>query len=171
MERMTFTCKIEPGEYRRAAWIHIRPRPTFAIVGITLVVLCLFVVLFALYKFLVTGQGLAAVLGVGASLAYFGVYFFILLPRRVDRLYGQQKLLHNEFTFDVSDENLVSRSILGESKFDWSMFHKWKSGEDIVLLYQSDVLFHVFPRRSFPSFADFESFQEILKKHLGPKRA
>ena len=104
-------------------------------------------------------------------MAYLGIYFFLWFPRRLNRLYEQQKLLHSEFTVEISDEHLVTRSVHGESKLPWSMFHKWKSGGDIVLLYQSDALFHVFPGRSFTSAADFESFQDILSEHVGPPRA
>lgn len=168
---MTLTCKIEPGDYRRAAWIHMRPRRAFGVVGAALVLLALFVFSVALLRFFRSGQDLTVVLFLGVAMAYLAIYFFLWIPRQLNRLYAQQKLLHGEFIFEISDEHLISRSVHGESKLPWSVFHKWKSGRDIVLLYQSDALFHVFPGRSFPSTADFDSFQAILRKHLGPNRS
>lgn len=168
---MSFTCKIEPADYRRAAWVHIRPRRFFAILGTLLVLLALSVFAFALHRFVTTGEDLIVLLVLGVALAYLAVYFLVWFPRRLTRLYEQQRLLHPEFTVEISDEHLVSRSALGESKLPWGLFHKWKSGGDVVLVYQSDELFHVFPARSFPSAMDFERFQDILRKHLGPQKA
>jgi hypothetical protein len=56
-EHMTFTCKIEPAEYRRAVWLAMRPRMIWAAVGLMLL---LFAV--ALYSLLTSGEDLAWVL-------------------------------------------------------------------------------------------------------------
>lgn len=170
-DRMRFNCKIEPADLRRALWVHIRPRPVFAVIGVALALLLVAVFTLALYRLLTSGEGLSLVLTLGACIAYFGWYFFVCLPRRMTRLYDQQKMLHDEFSVEISDEHLTSRNAHGESKIPWSVFHKWKSGGGMVLLYQSDALFHVFPARVFPSAADFQSFREILTRQLGPRRA
>lgn len=170
LETMRFTCKLEPSDCRRAAWVDIKPRPVFAVVGIVMMIIALAVFTLGLHRLAKTGEGLVFVICLGASLAYMGLYVFAWQPRRFSRLYKQQKLLQGEFTFEITDEHLVSRDSHGETKLPWSVFHKWKSADDIVILYQSDTLFHAFPSRWFPSVEDFQHFKGILRSHLGEDR-
>ena len=167
---MTITGKIEPSDCRRAAWVHMKPRPLFAVVGSILAVLVLIVFALAIYGLITSGRDLGVVLGLSGALVFLGIYFFVWVPWCINRLYAQQKLLHSEFTAEISEEHLVSTSTHGQSTVPWSVFHKWKRGRDMVLLYQSDRLFHVFPARWFQSAQDFETFQTILRKHLGHQR-
>jgi hypothetical protein len=52
-----------------------------------------------------------------------------------------------------------------------SDFYKYKVGKDLILLYQSQALFHMFPRRFFSSEEDFKMFRSFLEANLGsPKR-
>jgi hypothetical protein len=167
---MTLKNRIEPVDYRRAVWLHMKPRRTFAIAGVALVVLALLMFGWALYILFSRGEDLPLVLGLGTGLAWLAGYFFVWLPRQLNRIYDQQKLLHAEITVEITDEHLVSRSVHGESKLPWSVFHKWKSGGGVVLLYQSDALFHIFVSRWFPSTTEFEGFQDILRRHVGPEK-
>jgi len=169
-EHMTLTCKIEPADYRRAVWLAMRPRRVFAVLIAVWLVIALSAFAWALYTLLTCGEELTTVLFLGVALSFLALYFFLFLPRRLCRLYEQQKLLHGEFTAEISDEHLVFRTAYGESKIPWSVFHKWKSARDIVLVYHSDLMVSVFPARWFASASDFQAFQDILSKHLGPQR-
>jgi hypothetical protein len=164
---MTLICKLERDDFKRAAWLHMKPRRGFAIIGSTLIILALGIIALELQKFFMHGDGLTTVLVLGAILVYFALYFFVWIPHQMKKLFDQQKLAQTECQMEISDECLVSRASYGESKIPWPSFHKWKATSDMILLYQSDALYHVFPARMFPSPGDFKAFQSILAEHLG----
>jgi YcxB-like protein len=59
----------------------------------------------------------------------------------------------------------------GTMKMRLSDFHKYKVSKDLILLYPSQVIFHMFPRRCFASEEDFKTFLSYLEANLGnPKR-
>ncbi len=167
---MTFTYKPDFADYRRGVWISIRPRPAFAVAGVIFIALALSIFFLSAYRFAATGQDGLPVLAVGLVLGYCGVDWLWWRPRQMKRQYDQLKVLQVEYTVEITEEAFITRSVYGESKVPWSVFHRWKSTNDMVVLYQSDASLQVCPRRVFPSSADFEQFRAILRRHLGPER-
>jgi len=158
---MIYTCKIDLADYRHAMWLHVKPRKVLAILGITLLVIFAAAIVFILFNYIATGQGFPQLCVVAGVMAYFT--FAILWWRaRITRTYHQSKLLHEPFTFEATDSHLVTKANFGESKIPWESFHKWKADARLVLLYQSDVLFHMFPRQAFVSAAEFQSFRDMI---------
>jgi hypothetical protein len=167
---MTLCYTISPSDYKRAIWVHMRPRRFLACVGAFLVVLGLVILGITSYHLVTTGGDLKFVLGLGGGLGVLCLWFFVLLPRQLSRIYRQQKLLHEELIVEISDVHLMMKSPHGQGTLPWEVFHKWKADKQMVLVYQSDVMFHIFPRRAFPSLEDFQTFQSLLSTKLGPQK-
>jgi len=92
-----------------------------------------------------------------------------ILARRSRKTFAQQKTLHLEVEKQIDEDGIFSRvPVRGEWKSQWPDFHKWKANEKLVLIYASDRIFYMFPRRWFASDAEFESFQELLARKIGP---
>jgi len=66
----------------------------------------------------------------------------------------------------ILEDKFSASSSHGQTTIDWKDFHKYKKNKRIILLYQSDALFHMFPIRWF-SGDQFAEFQEILRANLG----
>ena len=95
------------------------------------------------------------------------LYRFVLLPRQVHRLFNQQKSLHGTFTKQISPEQIVSTSSRGIVTIPLTDYHQYKASESLVLLYQSRIVFEMYPRRFFTSQADFDTFKSYLRQTLG----
>lgn len=94
--------------------------------------------------------------------------FFLYLPNRAKRLYRQQKNLHREYRFSWDDQGVFLQAEDYQEKIRWADLSKAKENRTLLLLYPSDHLFHVFPKRSFNNpeqFADFRSHVAALIKN------
>jgi hypothetical protein len=156
--KMTLYFTIGPSEYKRAMWLHMRPRKFLGRLGCVLLVLAGGVLAITSFRFITTGQDLRIVLALAGSLGSLCIYFFVFLPYQVARIYRQQKLMHEKATVEIDDLHLTVKSQHGHVTLPWDLFHKWKANDRLVLVYHSDVLFHIFPRHSFPSLEEFEAF-------------
>lgn len=78
---------------------------------------------------------------------YLLVAFYVYLPYRWKKLYHQQQLLHDRFRCDFTQDAMITEGVFGNSSIPWEMFHKWKEGKKLFLIYQADNLFHVIPKR------------------------
>ncbi|MCW4462277.1 YcxB family protein [Sphingomonas sp. BT-65] len=117
---------------------------------------------YAALVFLTLGQwtwqyaAIAAGLGaVAAAIIVLGIAVtnHIMIARRSRRIYAQQKSLHDEFEFfwDETAFNLATQS--ARSRHNWADFRQWAEGPDAIILYQSDALFNMLPKRAFPEEA------------------
>ncbi len=108
---------------------------------------------------------------IAACLAYFAFLFGFIYPRRIRKIFRQQKILHAPHSFNVADEAVFTKSDIGEAKLTWDYFQKWKEGKNLFLLYQSDVMFHIVPKRCFASPEEMAQFRKLLLEKMGSSRS
>ena len=87
-------------------------------------------------------------------------YFYV--PWKHKRIFRQQTSLHLPFRFSWSNEEIVSENERGSIKTKWSEIVKWKENDQLFLLYISDVMFLIFPKRAFPDQHELSRFQDAL---------
>ncbi len=118
------------------------------------------------FLFLLVGMGL-----IGADpfawttpmllLFFIGALWFlterILLPRQARRIYRQQQSLQRPYRFMVGDDGTQAVSATVTGSHPWSDYTRWIEGPDQFLLYLSDVLFVIIPKRSVPRPDDLRS--------------
>ncbi len=176
MDPITITGRIELKDYQRAAalvpsssWI-TRPWLLTAITGVAGAIMGLAGGINREHPGGWAVVSKALVIGAfAAGLVYsFCAYFMWQTRRRLRRVYDQQKGLREEFTADLSEEGWHSRTATGESRVPWDFFHKWVSADDMVLLFASDTLMTMVPRRAFASQEDFDALREVLARKIGP---
>lgn len=158
-------CQLTPRDYVQAQFLHLRPRPAFKWIGLVLIGLTLVV---CGYGFLNLSESDAqwAPFAILATLLYFALFYGVWLPFRTKRLFSQQKTLQEPYEVEISDDALFASDSHGQTTMVWKDFHKYKTGERLILLYQSDALFHMFPIRWF-SEDQFAEFRELLRTNLG----
>ena len=103
------------------------------------------------------------------ALGYFGLSYLVVLPYRTRKIFRQQKTLQRPYDIRLSEEVLESVSEDGRVKMPWKNFHKYKMSKEMILVYQSDAIFHMFPKRWFAE-EQFLEFQNILLRQLGKPR-
>lgn len=80
------------------------------------------------------GYALVMLIVLGSCLALG----YILLPRRVRRLYRQTPTSGQEWTFTWSDQALSHSASNGSGRFAWSDYHHWRMGRDAFQFYLND---------------------------------
>ena len=48
----------------------------------------------------------------------------------------------------------------------WSDLTKWREGEGLFLLYGSDLIFYVLPKRAFQDAAAVDAFRDLLSAKI-----
>ena len=91
---------------------------------------------------------------------------WFIVPYKCRRAYAQRKDLQRECTFLPSEEGLAFKSADTEGEKRWSDYLKWKEGKSVFLLYMSDNLYQLVPKRFFASEADIERFRDILTRKI-----
>jgi hypothetical protein len=69
------------------------------------------------------------------------------VARQLTRVFTQQKDLSAPFEMTLTDQEFSMRNEFGESHLPWDSFVKWKEDKEMLLLYRSDVMFQMLPKR------------------------
>jgi hypothetical protein len=165
---MELNIKLTADDYIKANFVHMRPRPFIKWVGYFLLFVAVVVLGCSGFDAIVHRKGFITPIVLAASLAYLVFSFGIYYPKRIRKIFLQQKLLQQSFSFAVTDEAVSSKAEYGQATLTWDIFRKWKESKDLFLLYQSDVLFHMMPKRCFSSAEDISRFRKLLYEKMGP---
>jgi hypothetical protein len=96
------------------------------------------------------------------------VFFFkVRFPQRLRHIFRQQKSLHSPHSVEFTDAGIVSTRVEGETKHGWDYYRKWNEGKTLFLLFQSEVLMNMIPKRCFTSPEEMAEFRELLTKKIG----
>jgi len=149
-----------------AQWVHVRPRRSLAVLGILLLALAIFVMAtsFVGHRQSLTDPTAWILPGI---LAYLAFTAFVWVPRKVRRSYSQRKDLQHEITLNVTHTGVEARTDQGYSVKPWSDYLRWKEGKSVFLLYLSDHLFQIVPKRFFATREDIDAFRSVISQSIG----
>lgn len=99
---------------------------------------------------------------------FVAIYRYILLPQRVKRIFFQQKDLSVPFEIEITDAGLNASNEFGNSIRPWKNFNKWKENKELLILYHSDVLYSILPKRLFPDPQQIEMIKTYLENNKVP---
>jgi len=157
--------QLTMAEFLRAQYLHLRPRPWVAIVGGVILGASLFVIgLSWALRSSERGIPSSAVVLLGVLL-YLAILFFGYLPWRFRRLFTQQKGLHGSFRLEFADGGVSASTAHGQAQCPWSHIHKWKEGRHLLLLYFSDAMFAIVPKRCFGTKEQLHEFTTLLSRN------
>ena len=142
-------------DYVIAQFLHMRPRPVFAIIGVVLVGLLI-------WALATSGSG-----SLYAVVVFLIVYFAVFIPWRHRRTFREYKALSEPFTLVVQDDGLHFESEHGSGVVPWSHIVKWRCNKSVVLVYPARNLFYLVPRHCFSSQSEFGEFTNLLKERIG----
>jgi hypothetical protein len=91
----------------------------------------------------------------------------VVVPRQLTRVFTQQKDLSAPFEMTLTDQEFSVRNEFGESHLPWDSFVKWKEDKEMLLLYRSDVMFHMLPKRLLRSDSDLGYVLGRLRRSKG----
>ena len=157
-------------DYLRSQRLHFRPRPLirglfWAIVGIIALAVADEVWVIAHGGVLARGWWL-----VPLAIAYGVCLFLFFLPWRIAKIFHANPNLARPMRTTLAPDGLLLATSRGQIRMPWPLIKGWKMNRDMLLIYQSRVLFNAYPRRCFASDADFHAWVEALKKNVGPAK-
>jgi hypothetical protein len=101
-------------------------------------------------------------------LAIYPLYRYVLLPNQVKKIFTQQKELNSPFELEFTDTGMTTSNEFGNSTRPWKNFIKWKENSELIMLYHSDVMYSIIPKRIFSDSQQIETFKSYLEKEKVP---
>lgn len=92
---------------------------------------------------------------------------FILGGRVARKAFSQQKTLQMPYRISWTDQGILLQSEYGDARMPWGDFRKLREDRNIILLYESDRLHRLIPKRCFTA-AQLADFQACMA--LAPRR-
>ncbi|HEY4146086.1 YcxB family protein [Pinirhizobacter sp.] len=69
----------------------------------------------------------------------------------------------------VTSAGVAARTEQGNSVKPWSDYLKWKEGKSVFLLYLSDHMFQIVPKRFFAAHEDIDAFRNVIRQSIGAR--
>ena len=75
------------------------------------------------------------------------------------KAFDQQKTLQAPYRISWSDQGILIESEYGDARMQWGDFRKLRQDQNLILLYESDRLYRLIPKRCFTQaqLADFQA--------------
>ncbi len=98
-------------------------------------------------------------------IGFVALYWYVLRPGQIARVYKQHKELASPFEMELTDEGYSIKNDYGTGKIPWRDFAKWKANQKMILLYRTDNMFNMVPRRLLQDESETEYILEQLQKN------
>jgi hypothetical protein len=86
------------------------------------------------------------------------------LPRRVRTLFEQQRSLHEPFNYRFDHDGVHVRIETWQADRPWSYYRRWRATSGCFLIFQSDTIFEVLPKRWL---SNPDILRAMLKARIG----
>lgn len=108
---------------------------------------------------------LLLILLIAAVQLFVRLFYF---PSRVRRVYSQQRNLQLPFESVCTDSGIESSNANSTNRLPWNHLIRWKEGPALFVVYQSDLIFNIVPKRCFAEPEQVDAFRSLLIERLGP---
>ena len=108
-------------------------------------------------------------IGLGGTIAFFSMHTF-RLPRAWRKVFAQQKSFHQMFRYTWTIDGLLVATDLGQATRPWSHFSRVEESDRILMLYQSDAMFELIPKRWFANNDAMIAFRNEATRRIGEIR-
>src|ERR1700733_12490502 len=111
---MTITCQLTAEDYIMATRLQLsRVRPTLKLIFWLIVVPCVGLTLFFVARSIIDDHPDWMAVWLPLAIGYLVCWWLLLLPRRIRKLFRQQKALHVPLTVEITDSVFKGSSELG----------------------------------------------------------
>lgn len=162
---LSITGTYTASDVMSATWLSLRPSRSWRVAGVVLIPVLLWATWMEFYGPRAEAGGWMRWIIPGAAL-YIAFVLGILLPRKSRRVYEQRKDLQRPCSFSASDAGLLSSAEGVTGLKPWSDYLKWKESDSTLLLYMSDHMYQIIPKRFFASAADLDAFRSVVGQKI-----
>jgi hypothetical protein len=141
-EHMKFTIQLSPDDYVYASQLHSK----LAIrLSIGLLIVPLF---FAWYLWYLGVESPVVPIFFGVWIINFFLWQHLFMPQQTRKIFQQQKKLLQPHEYEITENGLSVTGGEDHTSYVWSHFLRWKGDENIILIYLSDAMFLMSPKKS-----------------------
>jgi hypothetical protein len=97
-------------------------------------------------------------------LLVFGFLWFFVFRRLTRRMYMAQPSLMRPKTLELSDDEATVSDELSRLTYKWPAFVRFIETRNLFLMYVSEVMFHIVPKRAFDSQCELDEFRQKLRE-------
>ena len=153
---------LEANDYIRAQYLHLRPRLLYKIIGVVVLALVVWGYWLALND---TPYDAWDILFLALPILLV-FQFTVYLPWKTRRLYRQQKAMQRHLTYTIDDHGISVESDNGTWKTPWEDVHRFKMNDRLILLYVSDCLYQILPKRFLSEPNDYERLRGLVMEKV-----
>lgn len=155
------------GDIWAVHWLQIKPRRSFAIVGVILIALFLMTIVTMINDpaFLKSFPRWGIWTFVACA-GYLAFVYTVWAPRTIRRKFREVAELNRLHTFEITEQGLAVSSETGHNTIPWSDFKKWKENKRVLLLYAGSFPYCMIPKRFFQAEQDYKTFIKILSEKI-----
>ncbi len=107
----------------------------------------------------------------GFILIGLAIFFMLLLVATTSfslrRVYHRNRSFFGPRTITISEEGIVSDNPLGHAETTWDKYQQFRETKNLFLLYQSQDVIGILPKRVFATSSDLEQFKSLMATKIG----
>lgn len=157
--------RLSEPDFVAARSLSMRPRPWLRTVGIVMAVLYGMILCLALIQSLRTGEAWHVTLILWALALVLAWHFLVGVKRYSRKLFRQRKGVLDSHC-RLTEDALEMTNDQGHGSLRYDRLTKWRENEDLILVYPSDDLFFILPKRCFDP-RGLVHLRQRLTEHLG----
>jgi hypothetical protein len=162
---MIVTINLQKSDYLAAVKLHSKwsKKKQILIGGL---ISFLFVVAWTLWGTDRQSLGGAILGGTLGGIIAGGLTRYIYVPWRASRIFDQQKSLHRAYSVSWDENGVMFKDETGQTIVKWSDYLKYKENEKFVLLYHSDIMFNMLPKKAFLIDENLQEFCSYVRGRI-----
>lgn len=167
---MKITYTLTADDCIAARWAVLKPRPCFQPLGWLVAFAYLGSLGMSIHRHFSNQESATSLLILLGAGAYIGVIFLLVMPRKVRKVFAEQKSLREPVELELTDEKLLGACPSGTFNIAWKDVLQWKHTKSVVLIYESSAIMRLIPLRALNE-AERVQLLTLLETHLGPPKA
>ena len=105
----------------------------------------------------------------GSAIGVYFLYCGFALRRYFRRSYRKDRRFQHDFTTDISEDGIHIAMPTAEAQLKWGNFIRFLESDDIFMLFHSDLIFNILPKRAFAA-DEIDQFRELLRRKIAPMK-
>ena len=97
-----------------------------------------------------------------------GVYRYYLRPAQITRSFNQNKDLSSPFEMELNDDGYNISNSYGSGHIPWKDFVRWKADSKMILLYRTNTMFNMVPKRLLHGETEAQYILDTLRQNDVP---
>ena len=155
-------------DFKKAQKLHLQIGPFSVFANYYLLLGGLIAIIIGL-SLILTGRIMwSLILVLFVVLGGMGVFMMVRQQGQVARTFQQQKDLSAPVELALDETGYSATSVYGSVHIPWGDFAKWKENQELFLLYRSDVLISVLPKRFLAGEEEARYVRDLLTRNGVP---